>query len=406
MGFLYKKNSLPLLLLALNTVGSYIWVFGLHSLRLYLLSATCLILLLLLFFSKSPTQISFFKFWIFIMFLIGLQNIQSGYIPILVVDLSSLGIIGSAFLIKNIDLRQLKRIGIFLFLVPVSYYIYTVPSLNLELLTLGDFKRELAVSSISDEILTGGAHKSYVIYMTQQLMTLYLNLFLLLLPLYYNFFKKKTIIIMLLVSVSFLVLIASFYQKKQGLTELFLIIVLSLMFYRTLLKNLLTRNVVISLIIIGSLIGGLISFTFIEGLLLRFQDLADNIKEYDRFEETKIAFSNFSILDIMFGKGFGSFVKGTVGYSMLHIGYSNLILKGGIVLLFIYLFNTISNIKYCFVRRKSNPIFNVGIVLSLYSMLQLSYTGGYHFYAPIILTGLAMFSRFPLTIANNKLYAE
>lgn len=337
------------------------------------------------------------------MFLNGIQNIGPGYIPILVVDLCSFGIISTAYMVKNIDPFKLKRIGLFLFFVPISYYAITVPQLNLQLLTLGSFKRELAVSTISEQILAGGASKSYVVYMTQQLMGVYLNLFLLLLPLYYKFFKRRTVMVMIFLSISAIVLIASYYQKKQGITELFLILMLYLLFYRGSLKELLTRNVVISLGIISAILAGLLSFTFIEGLIFRFKDLAENISEFDRLEETKFAFSNFKIIDFLFGKGLGSYVDNTAGYSMLHIGYSNFILKGGIVLLVMYLFNTLTNIAYCIRNKKKSPIFNVGIAISVFSLIQLTYTGGYHFYAPVILTGLAMFSRYPLRMIHTKM---
>jgi len=394
---LFDKNSkFPLFLLILNTIGSYIWIFGMHSLRLYFLSISGILLFILFFLYKSPNSVSLFKFWIVILFFIGIQNIQDDYMPILVVDICSFGIISSGFYIRNFSIRQLKGIGMFLFIIPITYYIYTIPLLNLDLLKIGNFERDMAVSSISQEILTGGASKSYVIYMTQQLFTLYLNLFLLLMPIYYKFFKRKTIVIMILISVFLIVLIASYYQKRQGITELLLIILLYLIFYKSCLKGLLTKKVISSLVLVSFVIMGFFSFTFIEGLINRFQDLAVNIKEFDRFEETKLVLSNFSVIDMIFGKGLGSFAMNTAGFSILHIGYSNFILKGGLVLVSIYLYNTFANIKYCFRRSKVNPIFNVGVAISLFSLIQLTYTSGYNFYAPVILTGLAMFSRFPL----------
>lgn len=106
---LNPRVKLSLILLVFNTIGSLIWVLGFHSIRLYLLSTTSITLLLFLFLARTPFSLSIFKFLIVLMFLIGLQNVQSGYFPILVVDLSSFGIIGSAFLIKHVTKEQLKK---------------------------------------------------------------------------------------------------------------------------------------------------------------------------------------------------------------------------------------------------------------------------------------------------------
>ncbi len=399
-----NNKNIPIFLLAINTIGSFIWIFGFHLTRLILLSGTGLILLFLFYKRKTPDSITFLKFWIFLMLVFGLQNYGEEYFPIFIQDLCSFGMIISAYLLKDTSFKQIKKIGFFLIIIPIVYYAYSVPLMDFSLIRLGNFDRNEALNSFGNTLLPGGADRSYVIYMTQQLMLTYLYLFLLLLPLFYKYFKKYQILSIIVLILSIALLLTIYYQKRQSLVELILISILYILFYRQNLTGLIPKNSLISISIIAALIIFIISLNALSVVLDRFSELNENLKEFDRFEETIYTLSQFSISDWIFGKGIGSYMPNTPGFSMMHIGYSNLIFKGGIVLLIYYLVQSIKNIIYCWQKSKKYPIYNIGIVISIYSMIQMSYTGGYHFYAPVVLTGLAMFSRFLfLSIEQRKL---
>lgn len=71
----------------------------------------------------------------------------------------------------------------------------------------------------------------------------------------------------------------------------------------------------------------------------RFSDTSDEIRTFDRFVESKEYFTQeANIIDIILGKGFMSAHHITTDESyFLHIGWTNFIFKGGIILLFMIL---------------------------------------------------------------------
>jgi hypothetical protein len=71
-------------------------------------------------------------------------------------------------------------------------------------------------------------------------------------------------------------------------------------------------------------------------------------------------------------------------------------MKGGITLLLVYIIGTFKNIAYCIKNGKIYPEFYIGVSISIFSLVQLSYSPGYHWIFSSIVTGLAMFSRYPL----------
>lgn len=81
-----------------------------------------------------------------------------------------------------------------------------------------------------------------------------------------------------------------------------------------------------------------------DGVMGRFSNTS--INEFDRFEESRIYFSNSNLLYILFGKGLlGGHSALEAGlHEALHVGWTNLIHKGGLVLFICALWPTIKAI--------------------------------------------------------------
>lgn len=76
------------------------------------------------------------------------------------------------------------------------------------------------------------------------------------------------------------------------------------------------------------------------GVMGRFADTSVN--EFDRFEETRIYFSNTNIIYTILGKGLWGGHSSLAGlHEALHVGWANLIHKGGIILFVLVLYPTI-----------------------------------------------------------------
>lgn len=341
------------------------------------------------------------------MFFVGFINRPSGYFPNLIVDLSSLGIIYSAYSIRNIVGNQVYKAAIILIIVPLIFYAYTIPSMDISIVQSGYFNRAKTLNAFGDTLLAGGALKGQVIYDTHGIMLAQVFLFFLLLPIFYTKFNKPLLLLLFASGVLLILLYSVYYQKRQSSLELFLIIILYGLYYRKLLRGFLPNNLLFTAIIAIGVIYFVLTSSYFENVLNRFTETAEDINSFDRKEEAVFVLSQFSFLDWVFGKGLGFSTPDTAGGAMLHIGYANLIFKGGIILLFFYLYNSINNLMYCLKAAKRHPEFYVGVVISIYSMIQLTYTGGFHWFATIIITGLAMFSRYPLkSIVHDALYLK
>ncbi|MBO5239343.1 MAG: hypothetical protein J6B50_11315 [Lachnospiraceae bacterium] len=71
-----------------------------------------------------------------------------------------------------------------------------------------------------------------------------------------------------------------------------------------------------------------------ESILERTKDVTENLSNFNRFVESKNYYKDATLLQIIFGKGFGGTHKGLGTVSeALHVGWANLGLKGGLILI-------------------------------------------------------------------------
>lgn len=400
-----KVHNLILILLSFNLIGGLIWLFGFHNIRLLLLASTGTGLLLIFLFSLNKATVFRSMFVIYIISFSLLLNIYSFNYANLLIDLSSFGILFSVLLLNRIKKNTVYKIILFIFIPSVLYFIYSLSLMDLSLLFTQGIERKVAFNSFGSDKIQGGAAKGQVIYQSQQLIIGHLVLILLLVPLIATQIKKKYLYLIVGVSFAFIIIFSAFYQKRQPIVEIFLVLMLSVIFNRKLLKGLLPQNLLVSFLLFIIIVYFALTSDILGNVIDRFSDTLSNVDAFDRFEESEKVFSQFYWYDWLLGKGMGYSAPNTPGGIILHIGYSNLIMKGGILLLLFYVLQVLKNIKYCYYQSKRYPEFKVGIVISLFSLVQLSYAPGYHWHITTIITGLAMFSRYPLkSLVYDKYY--
>lgn len=390
-----------MILIGLNFFAQLIWIFGFHTERLALLVVTGGVLLGLFFIYEHSLPATILKIIILIMLIMGIENMNEGFVARLIYDLCTFGVISSAFLLKRMEYNQFKLLFNYLLLGSLIYFTYSISFMDFSLIG-ANVNRVEAFNQYGNQALgEGGANKGYIIYATQQFLVSIFALYLLLYPLYY---KKNNIKIAYLELAIILIYVAIFiatYQKRQPLVEFGIIFISFALFYRKLLTNLIPKSRVISLILIFLLIAFGLSLNIFTSTLERFTDSLSNVSSFDRIYEFETALEKFEPINFIFGVGSGSLIEGTIGGDFLHIGYGNLLLKGGIVLLLFYLYQVVYNIVYCIRKVKNYSIFYVGVVISVFSLIQLAFAPGWSWYTTSIITGLAMFSRYPL---NSFLY--
>ena len=265
--------------------------------------------------------------------------------------------------------------------------------------------RRDAFRQYGNESFESGARIGFIIYSTQQYIIGVLLLSLLLLPLYYNEKKAKVYWLTLGFIIVVNIIFIGTYQKRQQLLELSLILLIFIFYYRKLLPGLIPRSKIFSILIITSLVAYGVSLGVFNSTISRLTQSIEKIDSFDRISELRFALNKFSVVDIIFGKGIGSEIEGTLGGNNLHIGYGTLLMKGGLFLLIFYFSKTVSNIIYCFKKSKKYPIFYVGVAISFFSLIQLSYAPGWGWFLTSVITGLAMFSRYLIKrIIHYKYY--
>lgn len=392
--------------LGLNFLVQLIWLFGFHNERLLLLVATGLSLLAMFFFNERTKTGTQFKILIICSILFGLTNfLESGFLVRAIFDLCTFGVISSVFLIRRIGLKQLKNLFYFIIAFSLIYFAYTLSLMDFMFIG-ANVAREGAFRQFGSETINeGGAGIGVIVYQTQQYIVGVFSLSLLLFPLYYDKNKIKIQWIIFVLILSFIGVFVATYQKRQQLLELAIILLIFIFFYRKLLLGFIPKSRIFSAILLSVIILFGVSLDIFTATIERLNNSLDNINSFDRITELRHALAEFSVLEVIFGMGIGSKIEGTVGGNNLHIGYGTLLMKGGLFLLVFYFVKTVSNIIYCYKMTKINPVYNVGIAVSVFSLIQLSYAPGWSWYLTSLITGLAMFSRYFLnSFINNKNY--
>lgn len=119
-------------------------------------------------------------------------------------------------------------------------------------------------------------------------------------------------------------------------------------------------------------------------LFSRFSDTAEDVDSFDRLVEWRVFQDNTTLRDRLFGKGVGAFLiyerygKGEASVlNALHLGYANIIYKGGILYALFYIILYIKVIVNWFRNRKKTSFYLVCFGVAISSLISLFFEGSW-----------------------------
>lgn len=392
-----NKTNLVLVLLFLNLLAPIISFFGYHIVYLTLIAGTG-IAILVFFFTQKPNKTAFiFEVLVFIMFLLSFLNLHYGqrYFTNMANDLATLGLFATPFLLKTIINDQLRRSLILVFLVSIIMFFYVTLSFYDFVAFFGIADRDIIYKQLLSQSQDLGFSSAFDLNTITPTCVAYSTVFLLFFPLISNDLPKKSfyfIIVLLVIQILFYIV---YSQKRQTLLDLFVILALAATVNRKLYSSLFSRNVIINIIAFTAISYLVLKLPIFDNVLQRFTDVSENIQEFDRLEESRTVLSEFTIVNYFIGNGLAwASTKAVSSGETIHIGYINLLMKGGLLFLLFYFVQCAINIIYCYRASKFYPKYSVGISITVFSMIQLAVAPGYGWWFQSIVTGMAMFSRF------------
>ncbi|MEN7551139.1 hypothetical protein AAG747_24670 [Rapidithrix thailandica] len=395
-----------LILYSINLVAMAMWVFSFDTIRIVLLSFSGIGLYILFFIYAKQKTAYILKAVSILLVILGFINSSDRYVYSLIFDICFIGIIGSVFLLKDIEKQAINRFFYVIAMCFICYYIYVIPKLNYMLIFSGSsITRESTfhfVTSADSEYL-----KEYLIYLTQ---SMFVNLLLILLLIYPLIRIKNKVLDILIFTLIFTIILlySIYYVKRQPFLELGIVLFIYFFFYKKIAKGIIPSNILIRNTLLISIILVILSANITSTITERFGNLIQNISEFDRLEETQKVFSEFDYIDYIFGRGLGVITSTAFSAgNTLHIGYANLIFKGGVILLLFYISQFAFNFLYCYKRSQTeSKYYIIGSGISLFAAISLFYTPGYYWTINTIVVPLGMFSRYPLKAYFNSIFSS
>ncbi|MGJ8648954.1 MAG: hypothetical protein ACSHX4_01225 [Opitutaceae bacterium] len=188
------------------------------------------------------------------------------------------------------------------------------------------------------------------------------------------------------------------YSKRQGLAE-FAIVVAALLFILLVGKNLhRIRKYMLSGFVVLGVVGGAYmaksgaAVAMFSRLIERFRTLGDSgLAGFDRFSEASGYLSNASALDWIIGAGIGGFSFNVISMHVIHIGWVNLIFKGGLLLALFVFVSLSANVIYLVLKR-GFPHRLSALFFPLFIGLQLMYAPVWSNVPSTFVLGIALFA--------------
>ena len=214
----------------------------------------------------------------------------------------------------------------------------------------------------------------------------------------YGFYEKYRILFY--VGIGLACLICLITQKRALMLDLSLL----LLYVFALRLNKISLKYLFSLIALFFVLSYLLRFigidvltTLINGIFDRYQDTSENVAEFDRLVEMNKWLESASPIDIIFGSGLGSFQKIlTFTNYHLHLGWPNLVYKGGLFLATAIGIIFIQNIKFA-LRRFSSQTYKAILFLTILTAIHLMHSTAWGYSIDAMALSMVIYSR-------NKIY--
>ncbi|HAV12396.1 MAG TPA: hypothetical protein DCX06_02705 [Opitutae bacterium] len=187
------------------------------------------------------------------------------------------------------------------------------------------------------------------------------------------------------------------YSKRQGLLE-FGFLAAFILYYFIFTKGGKGRQWALAALGIGMsstigfiiLKGGALNF-LLSRVIGRFSDIGyEGVENLDRIREVTYMLESMTPLRLIIGNGFLSFDYGFRAFYNLHLGYGNLLFKGGIFLVLFYIAVGLFNI-YTMLRNRVHPNRHIAMFFAAYMLLQYCYAGLWGYVPSLFWVGFAVF---------------
>jgi hypothetical protein len=400
------KSNVIVSLMFFSVIGPFISFFGFHYLYLTSIIIPGLFFFIFHHFTVRQKAGYLFSILLITMIFFSVFNISKGYgyVISMINDLATTGFFLLPFFLGKIGLNKLK--SFFLGILSISFLMFFFVILNFGISSLFvESSRDVIYKELMSRSNDIGFSSAIDLTSVTSFCIGYTIISLLFLPFFLNQISKSKYLIIIIIVILQFVIYEIINQKRQIIVELGLIFFFAQtlnkrLFYKTFFSNWAFRALLVIVFFSFMLSNDLVILLF-----NRFKETSENISEFDRLEEAKDVLTEFSFINYFFGNGFGWLAKKAVSTGeTMHIGYMNLLSKGGAMYIIFYLGQIIFNIIYCGNRLKSFPIYSVGITFSVFSLIQLSFAPGYGWYFNSLITGMGMFSRFFLDDLKRSYY--
>lgn len=187
-------------------------------------------------------------------------------------------------------------------------------------------------------------------------------------------------------------------SKRQGLGE-FIIILLVLICYVVLQKGQTRMRLYLSIafgifVVAAGVVTTQSEFpkVFVERLVDRFSHLSYmGVEGFDRFVEASAYLQEAGFIEKIIGRGWGSFSMNVISGFVIHVGWVNLIFKGGIILAAFYMVTFVWNIAYVLLN-KFFPSKIIALFFPCFCAFQLVYAPVWGFIPSVFWLGFAFFA--------------
>ncbi|MGJ8652866.1 MAG: hypothetical protein ACSHX8_06295 [Opitutaceae bacterium] len=188
------------------------------------------------------------------------------------------------------------------------------------------------------------------------------------------------------------------YSKRQGLGE-FAIVVAAILFLLLFGKNLhrirkymLSGMVVLGVVGLAYVTKSGAAVAMFSRLVERFRTLGDTgLAGFDRFSEASGYLANADALSWVIGEGIGGFSFNVISMHVIHIGWANLIFKGGLLLALFVFVSLSGNVIYVLMKR-GFPHRLAALFFPLFIGLQLMYAPVWSNVPSSFVLGIALFA--------------
>lgn len=392
----FNKYNTLLFLMIFNVLAPLFSFFGYHNLYLFSIIFPGFYFICFFFLNLRNRDALNYSSLIIIMFVASVWNINIGfgYFISMANDLATTGLFILPFYLGKFSFRQLKLFFLGLYAVSFSIFFFIIYDNDLSGL-FGVSDRDL----VYKELLSLASFASFnsAIDLTSILAfcLAYTTLGFLFMPFFLNSIDKKSYYLIIVLAILQFLIYEILTQKRQNVVEFGLIYAFALTLTRKLYPKSLFSNWIFRVLVLFVLLSVFSKSEVVATLFERFRESSRNISEFDRLEEARDIFSEYNLLNYFVGNGFGWLAQKAVSTGeTVHIGYMNLMNKGGLMYVLFYLFQVTKNILYCWKRIKLDNFYFVGITFSIFSFVMLFFAPGYGWYFSSIITGMGMFSRF------------